>query len=990
MDFPVTPGSYTIVLDELTAGSSSPVPPRLTPNVYGDNLLRVHHPIGPCILVMQSVSQEAARTHNQESSISMRKTVSHLVCTLVAGLVILPPAGLPAFAGSPEVPSSSIRAKDNQFVIDLSGAWRMKDYSLGVGITKGVNLPAHQPKDCLLYHVPGTVRAALLEAGEIPNPYVGFDNEKSLWTEEKEWWFFKTFSLPAKLQGKWIDLVFEGASFRGEVWLNGRMIGALKGMLNPRAFEVTGLLKFGAENTLAVRLEATSDARESVMAHGLTWDTPRDQLFSIAQCMYGWDWGPHGVPIGLWRPVTLRVSGPLRIDHPYVRVQMPKEGGADCHVTIDVHNETDKALEGTLHGVILEKETQTQAAEFHEPVTLAAHESKEVSVDLRIENPRLWWPNGMGDQNLYLLRASVAAGSEPSEALTEQFGMRELKLVENENVGEFLKSMKDDVGSPYRLGKAVGSYPWTFQVNGKKMFAKGANWIPIDQLLRLDHGRYERLLRLAKEAHFNLLRVWGGGLYETDDFYHLCDELGILAWQEFLSNRSFSKIDRDNFLEGAASAVVRLRNHPSLTFWCGGNEFDPDDAGSKAVVDALGATLKSLDPSREFHRASPYMGDDHHWGVWHEGQPYTAYRVVRPFRSEAGVNAFPVGEDYRKFTPTNELWPPDSIEIEYHGEYNTGFQHVKKLERYVDEFGAAGSIDEMIAKSELYQALANEFNMEFCRANKFRNSGLLIWQYDDIWPCISWSMVDWYGMPKPSYFFQKRASRPVHISADYERYIWKTGETFSADVHLLNDTELPVDHCTFHAKLLDVEGGVLAAKTGAARVAANQSATVGRIEFPIPQGMAGKTFFVSVELIGEDSSMVSSALYPIAVSKSGNLADYSGIFEQMNQLPRVDLKIELPDKATREDSHGVFRTSVRLANPSNHVAFCVRLRLNEESDSLKCYFSDNYVSLLPWEATTVSVVSEDSRSGAVPEAVHLEISGWNCSLSTVEERLVRP
>ncbi|HXX64871.1 MAG TPA: glycoside hydrolase family 2 protein [Bacteroidota bacterium] len=920
----------------------------------------------------------------------MRTVISRLALTLVTALIIIPSAAWRASAGSPDVRSASLGKRENPFVIDLSGLWRMKDYSPGVGITKGVNLPSHEPKDCLPYRVPGTVRAALLEAGEIPDPYNGFENEKSLWTEQKEWWFFKTFSLPANLKARYIDLVFEGASFRGEVWMNGHMVGELKGMLNPRAFNVAGLLKFGGENSLAVRLEATPDARESVMAHGLTWDTPRDQLFSIAQCMYGWDWGPHGVPIGLWRPVMLRLSGPLRIDHPYVRVQMPKEGSADCHITMDVHNETDKTQEGSLQGVILEKETRTQAAEFHAGVTLAPHESKEVGVDLRIENPRLWWPNGMGDQNLYLLRASIVAGSEQSEALTEQFGIRELKLVENENVGEFLKSMKDDVGSPYRLGKAVGSYPWTFQVNGKKMFAKGANWIPIDQLLRLDHRRYERLLRLAKEAHFNLLRVWGGGLYETDDFYRLCDELGILAWQEFLSNRSFSKIDRENFLEGASSAVVRLRNHPSLTFWCGGNEFDPDDAGSKAVVDALGATLKALDPDREFHRASPYMGDDHHWGVWHDGQPYTAYRVVRPFRSEAGLNTFPVPEDYRKFTPPEELWPPDTVEVEYHGEYNTGFQHVRKLQRYVNEFGAAGSIDEMIAKSELYQALANEFNMEFCRANKFRNSGLLIWQYDDIWPCISWSLVDWYGMPKPSYYFQKRASRPVHISADYERYLWKTGETFSADVHLLNDTALPVEHCTFHAKLLDVAGGVLVSKAGAARVDANQSATVGRIEYPISQGMAGKTMFVSVELIGEDSSMVSSALYPIAVSKSGNLAEYSGIFEQMKDLPPVDLAVDVPEKPAREDAHGRFTTSVRLTNPSNRLAFFVRLRLKEESDSLRAYFSDNYVSLLPRETTTVSLSSEDGRSGAVPAAIHFEITGWNCSGRTVEERLLRP
>ena len=224
------------------------------------------------------------------------------------------------------------------------------------------------------------------------------------------------------------------------------------------------------------------------------------------------------------------------------------------------------------------------------------------------------------------------------------------------------------------------------------------------------------------------------------------------------------------------------------------------------MIDSLAALLTRLDPEREFHRASPYKGDDHYWGVWHGQEPYTKYRVVRPFRSEAGVNTFPVPEDYARFTPPGLLWPLDTTYVEYHGEYNTRFELVKKLNRYADEFGASSSIGDEIQKSELYQALATSFNMEFCRSHKFQNSGVLIWQYNDIWPCISWSIVDWYGTPKPSYYFLKRAAEPVHVAADYERYRWKAGETFAADIHLLNDTEDPVADCTYEAKLISVQG----------------------------------------------------------------------------------------------------------------------------------------------------------------------------------------
>ncbi|HEX9006552.1 MAG TPA: glycoside hydrolase family 2 protein, partial [Bacteroidota bacterium] len=830
----------------------------------------------------------------------------------------------------------------------------------------------------------GTVRTALLSAGLIPDPYYGYDNEKSLWVEGKEWWFFRTFSVTEGLRGRRTDITFEGTSFLGEAWLNGQRLGELKGMLNPRSFDVSGLLDFTGENLLAVRLEATPDAQRSDTARGLTWDSPRDQLYSIAQCMYGWDWGPHGVPIGLWQPVRLRSTGTLRLDHPCIRSHIDSPALAECTIDLDLHNLGRERTSCAVSGSIREKETGRMAAEFHGSIDVDSGSARTLRYTVKIAEPRLWWPNGMGEQNLYVLTAAVSIGGRVSDTVTTQFGVRELKLVENEQVDQFVKSMEEDVGNIYSLGKAVGSYPWTFQVNGKKMFAKGGNWIPADQLLRLDRPRYDRLLSLARDAGFNLLRVWGGGLYETDDFYELCDQYGILAWQEFLSNRSFSHIDRENFLDGAASAILRLRNHPSLTFWCGGNEFDPDDAGSKTVIDDLGALLQSLDPQREFHRASPYMGDDHYWGVWHGQEPYTRYRVVRPFRSEAGVNAFPVPEDYRKFVPPPLVWPLDTTFTQYHGEYNTRFEHLRKLERYAGEFGPPSSIDDMIRKSELYQALANSFNMEFCRANKFRNSGLLVWQYNDIWPCISWSMVDWYGTPKPSYFFQKRASRPLHISADFERYVWQAGEQFSAGLFFLNDLDSTIAGCTYEARALDLQGRELAAASGAAHTPANRSTLLGKLSFRIPSTLAGSSFFVSAELKGGDGKLISSVLYPIAV-RAGKRSDYANLFAGMDHMPAVNLVEEA--QAGAKMVPGVSSGVVKITNPAGQIAYFVRLRLVEESDSLSTTYSDNYFSLLPGESESVAFQVAARSPGSIPSVLHFELSGWNCPARTLEVNL---
>jgi beta-mannosidase len=872
--------------------------------------------------------------------------------------------------------------------IDLNGTWLMKDFTRGLGTQRQVYLAEYEQKDCLLCQVPGTVRTALLAAGEIPDPYYGYDNEKSLWVEQKEWWFFRKFSVDEELKGKYIDLVFEGTSFQGECWLNGHHVGELKGMLNPRSFDVSSMLNYGQENNLAVRLEAPPDAWANIMDRNLTWRTPRDQLYSIAQCMYGWDWGPHCVGIGLWQPVKLRISGPVRILHPYIRTQIHSHNQGICNIEIILQNLTNKSMDAELSGSILEKKLDNKAEDFSQSVKLNPGESRTLHFDVQVKNPKLWWPNGMGEQNLYTLNTSVTVKSKESDCLSTQFGIRELKLVQNENIEEFIKTMGKDLGDSHHLGNVVGSYPWTFQVNGKKMFAKGGNWIPADQLLRLDRDRYDRLLKLFKEANFNLLRVWGGGLYETDYFYELCDEYGILAWQEFLSNRNFSKIDHDNFLEGAESAVLRMRNHPSLTFWCGGNEFDPDDQGSKAVIDALTELLSRRDPQREFHRASPYMGDDHYWGVWHRMEPYTKYRVVRPFRSEAGINAPPVLQNYIKFTPENLLWPPDTTYIEYHGESNIRFAHLKKLLRYADEFGGSSHIDELITKSQLYQALGNEFDMEFCRSNKFRNSGFLVWQYNDVWPCLSWSIVDWYGTPKPSYYFMKRAARPIHISVDYERYFWNAGEIFKADVYLLNDTQNPLNGFTFLAKLIQCDGELLMEKSGPAETVANSSTRIDGLEFQIPDSLKGRTFFISVELKDKSGEKLTDDFYPIAVSSTGNLEDYNSIFSELNSLPKESLTIASENAELILDKNGIGTGKLKILNTAKNPMFFIRTRLLEESEFTKAFYSDNYISLLPGETKTISLSVESKDFKKLHQNIYFEVSAMNCQPQKVEMKVV--
>ncbi|GLH73460.1 glycosyl hydrolase [Geothrix limicola] len=913
----------------------------------------------------------------------------------------------------------SLRAAD----IDLNGPWKMKDFTRGMGVQKGVQRPGHSQAGFLNVTVPTTERAALLKAGEIPDPYVGTNNEGSLWTEEKEWWFLKAFTVPAALRGQSIDVVFDGIVYRGEVWLNGEPLGRMEGMFNPFAFPVSKALRYGEKNYLAVRLEAPEDATQRNLVRGYQYDLQPDrpQRHVISQSLYCWDWAPHMVVTGIWRPVRLRVSGPLRVERPWVRSTLmparstlipvrstlkgdPARPDARLDIQVETTNTTDQDQEATLIATLKPKTFNGESRFLRQSLRLAPRATVQARFEVDLIAPRLWWPNGMGDPDLYTCEVKVLCGGRPSESATTSFGIRELKIVANENTEAFLKSMADsvqtgasstDLVAVQHLGKVVGAYPWTFQINGKKMFAKGSNWVPADQMLRLDRARYAHLLDLARDAHFNLFRVWGGGLFETEDFYELCDEKGLLNWFEFLSSSDFSGIDRDRFTQAARAALRRIRNHPSLTYYCGGNEFDPDDKGVKDLIDRLGEVVKAEDPDREFHRASPYMGDDHYWGVWHRFAPYTEYRRVRPFRSEAGLNALPVLENYRKFTPDDKLWPVDAQWLEYRGSYQVNFSHLPKQDRYANEFGPASGIAEYIRHSQMAQALADGFNIEFCRSKKFQNSGVLIWQFNDAYPCASWSLVDWYGTPKAAYYAARRACRPLHVAADFETYLWKPGATFKAALSLLNDLDLPQSHLKVESILMDLQGHLLDRQESSGDVGANASRPVLTHTWRIPENMEGRSFLLAVRLRDAAGTLISELLYPMAARTTtpiqatpeqakdrgfNRFAHYANILDECQKLPRVepDLRAEaLPGEAR------VWRITLR--NPGSGPLFDARLRLDGEDETFRAAYSDNHLSLLPGEERRLTVRLTPLKPGPLT-VPHLQLEAWNASAACVLAR----
>jgi exo-1,4-beta-D-glucosaminidase len=273
--------------------------------------------------------------------------------------------------------------------------------------------------------------------------------------------------------------------------------------------------------------------------------------------------------------------------------------------------------------------------------------------------------------------------------------------------------------------------------------------------------------------------------------------------------------------------------------------------------------------------------------------------------------------------------------------------------------------------------------MEFCRSIKFRNSGFLVWQYNDIWPCLSWSIVDWYGTPKPSYYFLKRASRPIHISADYESYLWNAGETFKTDIYLLNDTQKPLKGLNYSARLFHCAGGMLAEKTGQAAAGANSSARISGIEYVVPDSMKGKTFFISVELKDSAGYKISDALYPIAVSGTGRLEDYNNIFAELTNIPKAALNVDSPASELMIGKNGTGNINLRISNTADRPVFFVRISSAEESEKLKAIYNDNYISLMPGETKIISVEFMSKDRKELPQQVHFDITGLNCSAQKI-------
>ena len=667
--------------------------------------------------------------------------------------------------------------------------------------------------------VPGTVFEALIANRLIENPFYGMNEHDMAWVYDSDWQFELEFDVnPEFLDHSTIILRFHGLDTISSVYLNDTLLGNANNMFKIYDFRVKSKLK-ESKNKLCIKFSSpTEKAREDITKQGDNLNTgaaaiPGVPYLRKAQYSFGWDWGPKLPDIGIWKPVELIGFDGVKINNAFCLLNFKynknplelKDPGEistlkiesvnlRVRVEFDVDIDDLEALGCSIKLDLTSPDGQVQSKSF--PL-----KSQIESLEFNLVNPLLWWTHDLGTQNLYELQISIQ-NQIIIDSREQKIGIRDLQLIRN----------------PDKWGET-----FFFLLNGVPLFAKGANWIPIDSFIPrgMKLGLYQMNLNHARDANMNMVRVWGGGVYEDDLFYDTCDELGILVWQDFpfaCAIYPYHENFVENVREEAIQNIKRIRHHPSLALWCGNNEVEqlwlallleseilesketPAYHDSTLVAEKqkridsyennylnvfekmLPELINELDPNRPYWPSSPSngsfnftqnkenpnspdKGDSHFWSVWHGGASFSAYRkFFSRFMSEYGFESFPPMKTIRTYCPPEQRDVNSAI-MENHQKNQAGN---RKLRIYTKkQFSFPKNFEIQVLLSQFAQAEAIKYGVDHWRQNRndFRCMGSLYWQLNDCWPVASWASIDYFGRWKALHYFAKRFYAPIYPSA---------------------------------------------------------------------------------------------------------------------------------------------------------------------------------------------------------------------------------
>jgi beta-mannosidase len=782
--------------------------------------------------------------------------------------------------------------------------------------------------------VPGCVHTDLLRNGLIPDPFFGTNEQELQWIGENDWIYQTTFDLPADfLKQANVELVFRGLDTYASVTLNGSPILTANNMFRdwrvpckPLLKEKGNALVVRFRNVFAETLPKYQSAPYRLHAFGTNdqADVKLAMYSRKAQFHYGWDWGPRLITCGVWRPALIEAWSGIRIKSVFVQQQNVSAAGADIVSVLEVLSDTPQRarISVSMDSIQLNSEEHPLQQGLNR-ITVKGH----------LDQPALWWTNGLGGQYLYNYRAQIKAGGKAADEYSTKIGVRSLEIVRD----------KDASGTSFYV-----------RLNGVPVFMKGANYVPLDNFQnRVTRERYEYILRSAVEAHMNMLRVWGGGIYEEDTFYDLCDQRGILIWHDLQFACAAYPTDeafRQNVRQEIIDNVTRLRNHASIALYCGNNENEacwhlmwkplcsPEIQAwherdiRTLYYETIPQALREVDTTRYYHSSSPNAGfnnipygegDIHYWGVWHGKEPFEKYpENIARFVSEYGFQSYPELSTVKKFAEPKDRELHSAVMLSHQrcmaDERRDREYGNRLIQTYMDQwYRRPKDFESYLYVSQVMQAEGVRLAMEAHRRAMPYCMGSLYWQINDCWPVASWSSIDYFGRWKALHYTARRTFAPVIISA-----VVKENETL---FYIVSDRREPIT-ATLEIVVLDFGGKEVSRRTQPVTVAPNTS----ELHLTLTKEQLAR---------GQDDAQL------VMVSR---LKDGKGIIAEdlkYFRLPK-DLKLSPPEIMTKiiKSKGGC---SIELSCRS--FARSVMLVCGDDEG----FFSDNHFDLLPGETKRV-------------------------------------
>jgi beta-mannosidase len=815
--------------------------------------------------------------------------------------------------------------------VPLNSGWMFQQHSDdGMAASQSATAP-REDHDWLPAIVPGDVHLDLLRDGKIPDPFYR-DNEAKLQWIEKVGWEYRTSvqATPAMLSREHVELVFEGLDTACSVYLNGEKIGAPNNMFREWRFDVKARLHAGA-NDLRIVFPAPMKAAEAVAQkdpwHARTHTDPKGYIRK-AVYEFGWDWGPRFATSGVYRPAYLEMWDGARIQD--VFTEQVDVSAASAHIDLHADIQASKVVKA-----FVRVEYGLSGAKLHAErlVTLSPGVNR-ITFPIEIDHPQLWYPAGYGAQPIYHFDVSLRGGNNEMDRQETKTGLRSVVL----------RRDLDQWGRSFE-----------FVINGIPVYAKGADVIPFDSFPnRVTEEKYRHILQSAKDANMNMVRLWGGGYYETDEFYDLCDELGLMVFHDLMFGNNWQPgtyAFKQDIQHETEYQMTRLRNHPSIVLWDGNNETEllRDWNGNGQLPPAvheriwqdyltefsgvLATTEARVDPEVPYWPSTPsadyeelsdayQSGDNHDWSVWHGEVDFSEYEKHHwRFTSEYGFQSFPELRTVESFTTPEDRTSILSDVMKEHQKNGSGNSLIREyMHRY---YGEPKDFPSFLYASQVLQAEAVKVGAEFWRRERPRSMGSLFWQLNDCWPVASWSSIDYYGRWKALQYYARRFYAPVLVSAHL------TDGTLS--VYVVSD-KTTQQKAELNLRIMQFDGRVLKQVKGAVDVPALSSTVVETLPIAELQGPEGRKLdptrvFVSAELSIGGKVISSNTLYFVSTKQI--------------KLPHPDIHAELTKSGNGYD---LVLTSPVLAK-SVLVAF----------GDLDAETLDNYVDLLPNQPVTIHI-----------------------------------